>query len=284
MEMNKMAQTNEKLLAKIDQKQGKPASVSDQIGAYLNNEKVRKELLSALPKHIDVDRLARVALSTIRTNPKLLECSVPSLMAAVMYSAQLGLEPGVLDHIYFIPYGTECKPIIGYKGLMKLARNSGEVLTIGASEIYSNDKFEYKKGFEEVLNHEPCFQDRGQLIGFYAYCLTKDGGRYAEVMTKADVDKIMARAKSKNVWQTDYNMMGRKTVIKRLSKYLPLSIEVAEQFARDDKQEFDLDNATSVELNLGDNIDFSGAKEVAQATIESQVDKDTLDENREIEA
>lgn len=275
-----MAKNNNELLAKVEQKQnggGKPLSVVEQVGAYLSNDKVKKEIALALPRHITADRLSRVALTTIKNTPTLLECSVASLMSAVMQSAQLGLEPGVLGHVYFVPFFNKnkgCKEvqfILGYKGLIELARRSKEIISISASEIYSNDTFEYKKGFEETLNHIPNFLDRGELIGFYAYAITKDGGRIAEVMTKADVEKIRNRSQAArsgfSPWSTDYEMMGRKTVIKRLCKYLPLSIEVQEKIQFDEDKEFK--DATSIELNLGEqklatSIDWTQAKQEAE--------------------
>lgn len=176
------------------------------------------EIRTALPKHLTAERLARIALTTIRTNPKLLECSLPSLLAAIMQSAQLGLEPGLLGHAYFVPFRnnktgqSEIQFIIGYKGLIDLARRSGDIVTIASGAIYANDKFHYKKGYDEVLEHEPNFQNRGELIGVYAYATTKDGGRYGDVMTLEEVNKIKARSKAKDFgpWVSDFEEMAKK--------------------------------------------------------------------------
>lgn len=86
-------------------------SPANTIADYL--KKMSPEIAKALPKHMDADRLARIALTTIRTTPKLLNCKIESLMAAVMQSAQLGLEPGLIGHCYIIPYGTEAQFQIG---------------------------------------------------------------------------------------------------------------------------------------------------------------------------
>ncbi len=245
-----MAKTNQELATKITNGSGNRApSVAHQIHDLL--VRMGPQMQAALPKHLTVERLTRIALTTIRTVPKLLECSQESLLAAVMQAAQLGLEPGLLGQCYFVPFGGRVQFIIGYKGLIDLARRSGSIVSIAAGAIYSKDKFKYRKGFEEILEHEPNFQDRGELCGFYAYALTKDGGRFADVMTLQDIEKIRGRSKAANngPWVTDFEEMGKKTVVRRLAKYLPLSIEVANKIAEDEQKEF---GEAPIEINLGE--------------------------------
>lgn len=243
---------------------GKGSTIADQIGKYLATPAMRNQIASALPKHLTAERLSRVALTTIRTTPALLQCTVESLLAAIMQSAQLGLEPGILGHAYFVPFnkniGTKAAPrwikevqfIIGYKGFLDLVRRTGKVTTVGANPIYSKDKFRVQHGYSATLEHEPNFAERGELIGFYAYALTSDGGKYCEVMTLDEVQKVRQRSKAKDdgPWVADFVEMGRKTVIRRLCKYLPLSIEIAEHIDTDEAKEFG--DAQAIELNLGE--------------------------------
>lgn len=264
----------EKVVAKTNGEAGKPLTLADQVKFYLQRADVLQEIKTALPKHLTPERLARLALTTIRQTPGLMNCNLPSLMGCLMQSAQLGLEPGPLGHCYFIPYGQNCQFIIGYKGLLDLARRSGDIITIAAGAIYSNDKFVYKKGFNEVLEHEPNFATRGDLIGFYAYATTKDGGRYADVMTLDEVNRIRERSRAKNngPWVTDFEEMGKKTVVKRLAKYLPLSVEIASKFAEDDQREFS--DATEISLNVPsftDNLEQGGVRPVVSADV-AQID------------
>lgn len=258
-----MAKNNDTLLAKIEQKNqsGKASSPAESIRQAL--ERMKGELAAALPKHLTPERLARVALTTIRTNPKLLECEVTSLIAAVMQSAQLGLEPGILGHAYFVPFNRKIKEpgkpdrwvkdvqfLIGYKGLVELARRSGQIQSIAAGTICKGDKFIFAKGFEEKLEHVPNFESRGEAVGFYAYAVTKDGGRYAEVMTLEEINKIRFRSKSADSgpWVSDFEEMAKKTVLRRLAKLLPLSIEFADADTSDAQKEFA--GASAIELNL----------------------------------
>lgn len=280
-----MAKSNGELLTKMEAQAPaeRPRNVADEIALFLKRDSVKEQIASALPKHVTPDRLARVALTTIRTTPTLLECTVPSLMSCIMQSAQLGLEPGLLGHCYFVPFNRKIKGsggqpdrwvkdvqfIIGYKGLLDLVRRTGNVKEIAAHPIYERDTFQVVYGYDSELRHVPAFGDRGQVVGFYAYAQTADGGRYCEVMSLSDVDAIRGRSKSKDSgpWVSDYNEMGRKTVLRRLCKYLPISIEIADQIQDDERKEFA--DATSIELNLGEQNRPVAALEAPQTTIDA---------------
>jgi recombination protein RecT len=211
-----------------------PPTPAQTIGAYL--KKMESQIAQVIPKHITVDRLTRIALTTIRTNPKLLECSVPSLLAAVMQAAQLGLEPGLLGHCYIIPYGKEATFIIGYKGMIDLARRSGNIKSIYAHAVYGNDDFDYEYGLHPELKHKPAMTGRGEFVGAYAVAHFNDGGYQFEFMPKEEIEKRKLRSKTyKNgPWVTDYEEMAKKTVVRHMFKYLPLSIEVMQGVAQDE--------------------------------------------------
>jgi len=205
------------------------------IAGYL--KRMRPQIEKVLPGHMNADRLARLTLTTIRQTPKLMECNLPSLLGAVMQSAQLGLEPGLMGHCYIIPYGKEATFIIGYKGMIDLARRSGHIESIYAQVVYKNDEFDYEFGLEPKLVHKPLLEgDRGAFKAAYGVAKYKDGVFHIEVMGKGDIDKIKARSKagSSGPWKTDYDEMAKKTVIRRMWKYLPISIEIQQQAAQDE--------------------------------------------------
>ncbi|MCK7581139.1 MAG: recombination protein RecT [Chromatiales bacterium] len=195
-------------------------------------EKNRDSIAAALPKHLTVERLSRVALGELRTNPKLLECAPASLMNAIVKASQLGLEVGsAMGHAYLVPYKTECTLIIGYRGMIALARRSGEIQSITARVVYARDTFELEYGLEEKLRHVPSTdEDPGPVTHVYAVAKLKDGGIQYEVMTRAEVEAIRKRSRAggSGPWVTDWNEMARKTVMRRLFKYLPMSIEMAD--------------------------------------------------------
>lgn len=214
---------------------GAPAtSPANTIAAYL--KKMGPEIEKALPSHMNADRMARVALTTIRTNPKLLECTLPSLMGAVVQAAQLGLEPGLIGHCYIIPYGKEATFIIGYKGMIDLARRSGSIESLYAHAVYENDTFEYEYGLHQNLVHKPAKSDRGKFIGAYAVAHFKDGGYQFEFMHQEEIEKRRKRSKasSNGPWVTDYEEMAKKTVVRHMWKYLPISIEIQEAATKDE--------------------------------------------------
>ena len=118
----------------------------------------------------------------------------------------------------------------GLQGGRGLARRSGQIVSIAAHEVCENDKFELVYGLDEKLLHTPSLGARGDILGFYAVAKLKDGGHCFEFMSRLQVEEIQAAADKKNkypskVWQEHFTEMGRKTVIRRLAKYLPLSIE-----------------------------------------------------------
>mgnify|MGYP001490774074 CR=1 FL=1 len=207
-------------------------------------QKMKPELERALPKHLDADRLIRIALTEMRRNPELLSCEIKSLLGAIMQAAQLGLEPGLLGHCYLIPFNNkkrgvkEVQFVIGYKGLIDLVRRSGEVQTIKAEAVYENDEFEFEYGLDEKLRHKPLlFGDRGKLIGFYAYAKFKDGGHTFLVASVDEINRIRdkySRGKESGPWKEEYEAMAKKTVIRQLIKYLPISIEIQRNVSLDE--------------------------------------------------
>jgi recombination protein RecT len=212
-------------------------------------KRMAPEIAKVLPKHIKSDHLLRVALTEIRKNPKLLECSSQSLLGALMLAAQLGLEPGILGHAYLIPYynsktrSTEVQFQIGYKGYIDLVRRSGELQTLDVHEVCRNDVFEYEYGLTPKLMHRPALENRGEVYCYYAIAKLKDGGFSYLVMSIQDVEKFRKRSKSPDYgpWVTDYDAMAKKTVIKQLAKYLPLSTEIQTQIVQDEvtKKEYE---------------------------------------------
>lgn len=193
-------------------------------------EQYRPQLAEVVPEHIKIDRLVRVCKSQINQNPKLGMCDPYSLMSAVMKTAQLGLEPGVTMHL--IPYGAKVNAIPDFKGLVELARRSGQISEIYAETIHENDNFDIQHGLHRDLKHSFKFgEKRGKVIGSYAVARFKDGGVHFVAMDIEQINKIKNRAKYFNkVWDTDFEEMCKKTAIRRLSKLLPLSNEKSEGF------------------------------------------------------
>lgn len=199
-------------------------------------EQQKAQIARALPKHLDAERLTRIALTVIRTNKDLARCTPESLLGAVMLSAQLGLEPGPLGHCYFVPYKNQVTFIIGYKGIIDLARRSGNIESLVARTVHENDEFEYEYGLEDRLFHKPVLTNRGHAIAYYAVAKYVGGGHTFLVMSREDVEQHRARSAAKNSgpWQSDYDAMARKTVIRAMAAFLPLSVEAARGLVQDE--------------------------------------------------
>ena len=202
------------------------------------------EIKKALPSTITPERFTRIVLSAISNNKDLQACTPQSFLASMMNSAQLGLEPNTpLGQAYLIPYknhGTlEAQFQIGYKGLIDLAYRSGQVKTIYAEAVYENDEFEYELGLNPKLVHKPAIKDRGDVIYYYAVFKLTNGGEGFTVMSKDDIERHKNRfSKAANAgfspWSTNYDEMAKKTVIKKVLKYAPLSTDIQSQIAQDE--------------------------------------------------
>ena len=215
-----------------------PQTIKDYINAMSG------EIAKALPQVMTPERFTRIALSAVSNTPKLGSCTPQSFLGAMMNAAQLGLEPNTpLGQAYLIPFEnrknglTECQFQIGYKGLIDLAYRSGEVKMIDAQTVYENDEFEYELGMDPVLKHKPARTNRGNPIYFYATFKLTNGGQGFQVMSIEDVQdhaKKYSKTYNNGPWQTNFEEMAKKTVLKKLLKYAPLKTEFVKQVTSDE--------------------------------------------------
>lgn len=232
-------------------------------------EEMKPAIAQAIPKHMTPDRLLRIATTAIKTTPKLKVCTAESLLASVMQCAQLGLEPGVLGHAYLIPYNNKKKDTngkeywvqeaqfqIGYKGLLDLVRRTGEIMSISAHAVHKNDKFEVEYGINEKLKHIPEFDgDRGEVTKYYAYAKFKDGGYSFLVMGKKDIERHRdqySKTAKFGPWVDQFDEMAKKTVIKALVKYMPISIELQNKVSMDETIKTDISEDMSEIIDVTD--------------------------------
>lgn len=219
----------------------KPKTKAPIIVQQVLSDQFKKQLALAVPKHLNADRMARIAATEVRKNKALLNTEPTSFLGSVMQAAQLGLEPGsALGQAYLVPYGNQCQLIIGYKGMIDLARRSGQVLSLNAYAVREGDDFNFQLGLKPDIHHVPSLEaDRIKkpITYVYAVATLKGGGYQFEVMSRAEVEAVKAKAKSKNIWNSYFEEMAQKTVIRRLFKYLPVSIEALEITNADAKRE-----------------------------------------------
>ena len=243
----------------------KPETVRD----LLLSEAMKKQIKTALPKHITVDKFVRVALTAINKTPKLGECTRESLLGCLMDLAQLGLEPDNRQ-AFLIPYGDKATLIISYKGLVELARRSGEIADIHSDTVCENDFFEYSFGNDSKLVHKPAITKRGSVIAAYSYVRLKDGTSSFEVMNREEVDDIRKRSKASQAgpWVTDFSEMSKKTVFRRHSKWLPVS---SEKFQLVNEKDYDV----PIDITPVGKPTVSMPLEVKKEELDSPVEKTT---------
>jgi recombination protein RecT len=195
-------------------------------------------------KSIEPGRLARVFLSTTVANPRLLECTPQSIALGLMKCAVLGLEPdGLMGEAFLVPYGNVATFQAGFKGLCKLARQSGEIDDIWAEVVYEGDEFDEEKGLAPKITHKPCrdFAKRGGLLAAYAVARFKGGATRARVIYGDEIEKVKQIVKKRGgkltgPWIDHEAEMWKKTVIIRLCKTLPMSVaRVAEEVERSEE-------------------------------------------------
>lgn len=220
------------------------------------------KLKELVPKHLDSTRFKQSLLYSLTRTPALATCDQKSFFRCASELAKWGLEAdGYSAHL--IPFKnrktntTECQLIIDYKGLVELILRTGMVSRVYSEKVCEGDEFEFNKG--QIVKHVIDFRsERGEAYAYYCEVTLKDGTVIAACMSKHEVDDIKKRSKSPNngPWATDYDEMAKKTVFKRLAKWLPRSSEIREALRFEDEEPTTkparVDNVTTAQPALSD--------------------------------
>lgn len=281
-----------------------PLRQVDSVKSLLMNEQARDQLAMVAAKHMSPERMMRVVANAIRTTPKLGQCEPMSFLGALMQCAALGLEPNtILGHAYMIPFEnkrkgvTEVQVVVGYKGLIDLARRSGHITSLSANIHYSDDDlWEYEEGTEARLRHRPGML-KGEKLHAYAIAKFKDGGHAYVVLPWAHVMAIrdgsqgyksdLRYGKKDSPWIAHEDEMAKKTAVRALSKYLPLSVEFMDAVqiddARADYRAFAIDPTAGVQIDGdGETVDAESGEVITErpAEIEDTRSRDQAPEPR----
>ena len=228
-----------------------PAKALGLKGLLMN---MQGQIAKALPSVLTPERYTRMVMTALSTNPDLQRCSPESFLGAVMQAAQLGLEPNTpLGQAYLIPRNNKGRMQvtfqIGYQGYLDLGYRSGDIAIIDAQAVHQNDFFEYEYGLEPKLKFKPALTDRGPVIAYYAMFKTKAGGYNFLVMSKEDIEKhknqyVDNYSSKYSPWNTNFDSMAKKTVLKQVLKYAPKKSEFAKAMASDE----------TIKTNIGANM------------------------------
>lgn len=207
--------------------------------------KMSDQIAMALPANITPERMARIAMTALSKNELLSQSTRDSFLGALLTSAQLGLECNTpLGQAYLIPYTNkktgcvETQFQLGYQGMLDLCYRTNQYKTIQARVVYKGDEFDYSYGFNEKLRHIPHGKTKDPVF-VYAYYELISGGRAFEVMSWEEVltfaEKYSQSVKNKksSPWESDTEAMAKKTVLKKVMKYAPKSVEIANAVAMD---------------------------------------------------
>ncbi len=216
-------------------KQELTVSPKQRICALIGENKLK--IADMLPRHIEAERFVKSALLAIGRNKDLWNCTPQSVLTTIINAAELGLDfTPAKGHAYLVPYKNVATFMPGYRGMIDLAKRSGTVSRIEAHVVHKNDEFRLEYGLNPVLEHKPVIEgDPGAVVGAYAIAWFKDGETQHEFMTRKQLDAIRKRAKTDYIWKSDEEEMQRKTVVRRLFKYLPCSPDLEKAMEYDNE-------------------------------------------------
>jgi recombination protein RecT len=233
---------------KSGQIQKREPSKADNLAELLRT--MLPEIKRALPKHVDPERMLRIAVTAVRQSPDLALCTAASFVGCVMQAAQLGLEPNTpLGLAYLIPRKSkkldagqrECTLIIGYQGQLDLSRRSGLVGPVYAHVVREGDAFEYGLGTDTYIKHRPSddpAREEKQITHAYAVAKGRESSQECQfvVLTRAQIEARRKRsaAADEGPWITDLEAMCCKSAARALWKWLPKSAEMARAEAIED--------------------------------------------------
>jgi len=219
-----------------------------------------KAIANSLPyqRGLSTKNYLRWIITEFKTSPALYGCTMQSFCSCIVQAAQLGLAFGkLLGQVYFIPFRNskknviECQLIIGYKGLLELARRSGEIKGIHVGVVHAGDEFYYEFGLNPKLQHVP--KDGTEITHVYAIAYLKNCFCQFDVMTKKEVDtikqKVIGNVKNTTFspWVTYYEEMAKKTVLRKLLKILPASTSITSAISLDELSEAGLEQPKIIE-------------------------------------
>ena len=203
-----------------------------------------------LPDHVDAEKFFLIANGILRGSMSLRECldtkkDVQGFLGSLKQAAMDGLMPDGKREAAIIPYSGVPTYVRMYHGMMKMMRQSGEILDINTGLVCENDKFDFCRGTENYVRHKQAFTARGKKISAWCVIRTKDGGEYFDIMGRDEIIQIKNAARAKNgPWgnAAHEGQMWRKTILRRTSNLAPLSTDMQNSFAKEDEENYNFDH------------------------------------------
>lgn len=214
---------------------------------YLSQQEVRTRFNDILGKKSP--QFMASVINAVAGNEKLKNCDQQSVLGAAFVAASLDLPIDTnLGRAYIIPYGGKAQFQVGYRGLVELAIRTGQYRDMNSVEVYEDEIKEYNPilgKLKFVDDFSKCTQrasgQEDKIVGYYAFYELLTGFSKGLYMTKEQViNHAQKYSQTYNfkggVWQTHFNEMAKKTVLKRLlSKWATLSVEMQKAVIEDQK-------------------------------------------------
>jgi len=203
---------------------------ASELGAFLKEHE--SNLRVALPKHLDADRLIRLAQTQWAMNKAIQKCTPRSILQSVMAAAQLGLEPGVTGQGYIVPYRETAQFVPGWQGLVGLLNNTGKA-TAWTGAVFEGDEWEFCLGSSPKCRHVPGpnFGDASKMT--WVYACGQVNGSQMPVIEAWPMSRVWKhRDKHNKVGSAHYSfqhpeMYARKVVLLQVLKYMPKSVQLS---------------------------------------------------------
>lgn len=265
----------EKLMArKAELEKAEPSEPVDSPAAMVRKaiDTQSTAFAAVLPSHVDTDRFARLVLTAVKSTPDLMQCfgteqGKTSVLLAAMQAAAVGLEPNTpTQDCWLLPRRRngiwEAQLSLGYRGLLKLVRRSGQIASVHADVVYEADHFHYARGLAvDIFEHVPTENDDpGPLTYAYAVVRFLNGGYQFVVLNRRQVHARRAmsdswkneKARPYSPWTKWEEAMWRKSALRALVPMLDLNTEVAQAIEVDEAPALRLDDDGAIEATWDD--------------------------------
>ena len=227
----------------------------------------------ALPRDFNITRFVNNSIALLNGNETLAKFAkqygTDQIKMGLMRGAYLGLD-ALNNEMYLVPYGSTLNFMPSYTGMQKLCMrySTRPIKSLYAKVVREGDEFS-----EEIVNGEPSVTfkpkafNNGKIVGAFAVCLYKDGGMVYEVMSLQELEQCRKSSKAKNspAWDRFTQMMYRKTVLRRLTKAVPIDMDDKIADAMNAGLEIETDPAKIAEREAAEN------GSVEELVVESEV-------------